>query len=166
VGIGVFLVLSNSRNYLYKYPQQAYPYARLLEENRRRGKHEPEYELLDTGVFEENRYFDVVVEYAKADVEDILIRISVTNRGPEPASLDLLPTIWFRNTWAWDKNEPCPLLRELIQGKESAIQLDRPGYGPRVLYLENAPRLRPYPRAGTSNSLTARVGWQCIASTC
>src|SRR5690349_15118476 len=89
--------------YLYKYPQQEYPYSRLVEENRRRGKHEPEFELLDTGVFDEDRYFDIFVEYAKADSEDILIRLSVTNRGPEPAHLDLLPTVWFRNTWAWDK---------------------------------------------------------------
>src|SRR6059036_2742321 len=96
--------------YLYKYPQQEYPYARLVEENRRRGRQDPEFELLDTGVFDENRYFDVFVEYAKADVEDILIRITVANRGLEPASLALLPTIWFRNTWAWNKNEPRPFM--------------------------------------------------------
>src|SRR6185436_12869529 len=82
--------------YLYKYPQAEYPYAQLVEENRRRGKDQPEYELLDTGVFDDNRYFDVFVEYAKADVEDILVRIRVANRGPEEATLHLLPTIWFR----------------------------------------------------------------------
>src|SRR5881296_1857069 len=110
--------------YLYKYPQQQYPYARLVEENRRRGKHEPEYELLDSGVFDENRYFDVFVEYAKADCEDILVRISIANRGPELASLDLLPTIWFRNTWAWDKNEPRPFMQAVNRGHENAIHVN------------------------------------------
>ena len=87
--------------FLYKYPQSAYPYAPLVEENRRRGRQALEYELLDTGVFDENRYFDIFVEYAKGSPEDILIRIQIINRGPETAALDLLPTIWFRNTWSW-----------------------------------------------------------------
>src|SRR5258707_8994868 len=86
--------------YLYKYPQAAFPYGDLVDENRRRGRAGKEYELLDTGVFEENRYFDVVVEYAKADVEDVCVRIEVFNRGPAAAPIDLLPTIWFRNTWS------------------------------------------------------------------
>ena len=86
---------------LYKYPQAEFPYARLVEENARRGRVQPEYELLDTGVFEGERYFDVQVEYAKESIEDILIRITVSNRGPEAASLVLLPTLWYRNTWAW-----------------------------------------------------------------
>src|SRR5262249_23249323 len=127
--------------YLYKYPHREYPYARLVEENRRRGKHEPEYELIDTGVFDENRYFDVFVEYAKADSEDLLIRISVTNRGPEPASVDLLPTIWFRNTWAWDKNEPRPFLRATGDGTELLIQVNHPRYSERSLYVEGNPTL-------------------------
>src|SRR5688500_15220202 len=87
---------------LYKYPQAEYPYARLLEENRRRGMREPEYELIDTGIFDDGRYFDVFMEYAKGSPEDVLIEITVFNRGPETATLDLLPTIWFRNTWSWD----------------------------------------------------------------
>ena len=87
--------------YLYKYPQAAFPYGQLVAENRRRGKNQPEFELLDTGVFNDNRYFDVFVEYAKADAEDILIKITVANRGPEAASIRLLPTVWFRNTWSW-----------------------------------------------------------------
>src|SRR5271170_5003821 len=87
--------------YLYKYPQTEFPYGQLVEENRRRGKSQPEYELLDTGVFNDDRYFDVFVEYAKADTEDILIKITVANRGPETANLHLLPTVWFRNTWSW-----------------------------------------------------------------
>jgi hypothetical protein len=96
---------------LYKYPQRAFPYADLVAENRRRGRGALEYELLDTGVFAEDHYFDVLVEYAKADVEDILIRISATNRGPDPAPLHLLPTLWFRNTWAWGDDDRRPELR-------------------------------------------------------
>ncbi len=86
---------------LYKYPQAAFPYATLVAENSRRGFHDDEYELLDTGVFADDRYFDVLVEYAKASPDDILIRISATNRGPEASRLNLLPTLWFRNTWSW-----------------------------------------------------------------
>ena len=86
---------------LYKYPQEAYPYERLIDENRRRGRDEPEFEILDTGIFDGDRYFDVFVEYAKADPEDVLIRITVANRGPEDAAIHLLPTLWFRNTWSW-----------------------------------------------------------------
>ncbi len=86
---------------LYKYPQRAFPYDDLVETNQRRGKNDPEYELFDTGIFSENRYFDVFVEYAKASPTDILIRITAINRGPEPAELTLLPTLWFRNTWSW-----------------------------------------------------------------
>jgi Glycosyl hydrolase family 63 C-terminal domain len=97
--------------YLYKYPQNAYPYSDLVETNRRRGRNDPEYELLDTGVFNDNRYFDVFVEYAKASPTDILIQISVANRGPEAAELHLLPTLWFRNTWAWWPELPKPSLR-------------------------------------------------------
>jgi hypothetical protein len=87
--------------YLYKYPQREYPYTRLVAENRARGRDALEFEIIDTGVFDDDRYFDVVLEYAKASPEDILIRVSVTNRGPEAASLHLLPTVWFRNTWSW-----------------------------------------------------------------
>ena len=86
---------------LYKYPQAEYPYARLIEENRQRGLGAPELELVDTGVFNEDRYFDVFAEYAKASEDDILIRLTIANRGPEKATLHLLPTLWFRNTWSW-----------------------------------------------------------------
>jgi hypothetical protein len=88
---------------LYKYPQAEYPYDLLVKENRRRGKGDPEFELLDTGVFDGDRYFDIVAEYAKASPNDILIRITATNRGPEPARITLLPTLWFRNTWSWGR---------------------------------------------------------------
>ena len=86
--------------YLYKYPQAAYPYSDLVETNRQRGRNEAEYELLDTGVFDADRYFDVFVEYAKAAPEDLLVRIRVVNRGPDAAPLHVLPTLWFRNTWS------------------------------------------------------------------
>ncbi len=99
--------------WLYKYPQKAYPYADLLETNRQRSRNEPECELIDTGVFDEDRYFDVYVEYAKETPEDILIRISVFNRGPETATLHLLPTLWFRNTWAWWPVPAKPALRRV-----------------------------------------------------
>ncbi|GAB4369232.1 MAG: glucosidase [Deltaproteobacteria bacterium] len=88
---------------LYKYPQAGFPYRRLVEENRRRGKEEPEFELADTGVFDDNRYFDLFAEYAKASPDDILIRITAANRGPEAAPLFLLPTLWFRNSWSWGR---------------------------------------------------------------
>ncbi|HYZ30646.1 MAG TPA: glucosidase [Crenalkalicoccus sp.] len=96
--------------WLYKYPQQAFPYGQLVAENRRRSRHEMEYELLDTGAFEGDRYFDVMVDYAKAAPEDVLIRITATNRGPEAATLHLLPTLWFRNTWSWPGGTAKPLL--------------------------------------------------------
>jgi hypothetical protein len=89
---------------LYKYPQRAFPYSNLHEEANRRSREDPEYELVDTGVFDENRYFDVFVEYAKADAEDILVRIEVCNRGPDPATLHVLPQLWFRNTWSWQRS--------------------------------------------------------------
>jgi hypothetical protein len=98
--------------YLYKYPQAAYPYGDLVETNKRRSREELEYELLDTGVFDDDRYFDVFVEYAKADAEDVLIRISIHNRGPEAATLHLLPTLWFRNTWSWGRPDPKPVLSD------------------------------------------------------
>ena len=89
--------------FLYKYPQREFPYAQLVEENRRRGGHDCEYELIDTGIFDEDRYFDIVIEYAKATPEDLCIRIEAINRGPEPATLHILPHLWFRNTWSWGR---------------------------------------------------------------
>ncbi len=128
--------------YLYKYPQAAFPYAQLVEENRRRDRRALEYELLDTGVFEEDRYFDVVVEYAKATTDDILVQISVTNRGPEPAALDLLPTLWFRNTWSWGLGGTRLSLRvgRALPGS-SVIEADHDSLGQRWLVCEGAPEL-------------------------
>jgi hypothetical protein len=97
--------------YLYKYPQRAFPYADLVGENRRRGPGEPEYELLDTGVFDDDRYFDVTVEYAKVSPGDVLVQIRADNRGPDTAPLHVLPTLWFRNRWAWGAAVPRPSLR-------------------------------------------------------
>jgi hypothetical protein len=124
--------------YLYKYPQAVFPYNNLVETNRRRSREEFEYELLDTGVFDEDRYFDVFVEYAKADPEDILITITVHNRGPEAATLCLLPTLWFRNTWSWVKEETRPVLRE---GKDASIVASDSKLGDRTLQCEGNPEL-------------------------
>jgi hypothetical protein len=101
---------------LYKYPQAAYPYEWLVQENHRRTRSDPEFELIDTGLFSEDKYFDVFIEYAKADMEDILIRITVHNRGKEEASLNILPTIWFRNTWSWGSDEYKPLMMSSNEG--------------------------------------------------
>jgi hypothetical protein len=98
---------------LYKYPQAAFPYGKLIEENRRRGRTELEYELLDTGIFDDNRYFDVTVEYVKVEPEDVLIRITAVNRGPDPAPLHLLPTLWFRNTWSFGEPGGKPRLSQM-----------------------------------------------------
>jgi Glycosyl hydrolase family 63 C-terminal domain len=126
--------------FLYKYPQAPFPYAQLVEENRRRGKDQPEFELMDTGVFDDDRYFDVMVEYAKGDVEDILIRITIANRGPEIATLDLLPTTWLRNTWSWDgMRDQRPMIRALPEAVGFSIEGTE--YGTRRLYAEGAPDL-------------------------
>ncbi|MDB6068363.1 MAG: hypothetical protein JWR26_4571 [Pedosphaera sp.] len=110
---------------LYKYPQAEYPYSQLVWENRRRTRHDPEFELVDTGVFDGNRYFDVLAEYAKNTPNDILIRITVTNHGPDPATLHLLPTIWFRNTWVWGcTHEGCSMKPNIAIEKENRLVLD------------------------------------------
>src|SRR5262245_8383318 len=98
--------------YLYKYPQRAFPYDQLVKTNQTRSRHDFEYELIDTGVFDDNRYFDVFVEYAKASPDDLLMEITVWNRGPEPATLHVLPTVWFRNTWSWGEDAVRPSLRQ------------------------------------------------------
>ncbi|HET7259757.1 MAG TPA: hypothetical protein VFI75_08545 [Candidatus Acidoferrum sp.] len=127
---------------LYKYPQAEFPYDNLVAENRRRGREQPEYELLDTGVFEEDRYFDVFVEYAKGDVEDILIKITAVNRGPESALLHLLPSLWFRNTWSWGKDLRRPSMRRGpgVPGSE-CVELQHWRYGKRWLLCSGHPEL-------------------------
>src|ERR1700756_5177121 len=128
--------------YLYKYPQAAFPYDQLRIENKKRTRHDPEYELTDTGVFNENRYFDVFVEYAKATFEDILVRITAWNRGPQPARLHLLPTLWFRNRWDWGDPYDMPEAR-LIAGPAGTqtIALDEFHYGKRWMIIEGAPEM-------------------------
>ena len=126
---------------LYKYPQAAFPYEDLLRENRRRGRREPEYELLDTGVFDGDRYWDVVVEYAKAGTDDILIRISATNRGPEAAALHLLPTLWFRNTWSWDVGAKRPVLHAGAAAGYAVIEAEHETLGRRWLFADGGPEL-------------------------
>ena len=156
--------------YLYKYPQVAYPYADLVETNRRRSRQEFEYELLDTGVFNDDRYFDVFVEYAKASPEDILIQITVCNRGPEAAELHVLPTIWFRNVWSWGGQVSRPVLRQFAtEDTDGIIVASDASLGERFLYCEgttsllftenetnserlaHAPNRTPYVKDGINN---------------
>ena len=160
--------------YLYKYPQNPYPYNDLIETNRHRGRNDWEYELLDTGVFNEDRYFDVFVEYAKAAPGDILIQISLCNRGPEAASLHVLPTLWFRNTWTWWSDQPKPSLRELKAedgvGTIAASHAELGAYSlrcegnPRLLFTENdtnnerlfgSPNATPYVKDGINEYVVA-----------
>ncbi|HJX00942.1 MAG TPA: hypothetical protein VJ453_12310 [Terriglobales bacterium] len=129
---------------LYKYPQAEFPYQQLIDENRRRTRLDPEFELTDTGIFDESRYFDVFVEYAKASSEDMLIRITAWNRGPEKAKLHLLPTIWFRNTWSW-KDDPYQIKPKVermadIHGMP-VMRVYHPQYGERWLFVEGVPQL-------------------------
>jgi hypothetical protein len=124
--------------FLYKYPQLEFPYADIVGTNRARNRLEFEYELLDTGVFSENRYFDIMVEYAKAEVDDIVIRISVVNHGPETAKLHLLPTVWFRNTWSWGYGTPKP---EMFRADMHSIGMRESSLGEFRLWMEEAPPL-------------------------
>src|SRR5262252_2651278 len=123
--------------YLYKYPQGEYPYNELVQTNRHRSREEFEYELLDTGIFDEDKYFDVFVEYAKADPEDVLVKISVHNRGPQSAKLHVLPTLWFRNTWSDEEGGPKPSLR----ANKGAIVAMHPKLGEYALQCDYAPEL-------------------------
>jgi hypothetical protein len=136
--------------YLYKYPQREFPYRDLLETNRGRTREEFEYELADTGIFDDNRYFDVFLEYAKEGPDDVLIRVSVHNRGPEAARLHLLPTLWFRNTWSWGDEGPKPVLREA----GGAIVASHPELGDYTLSCGGAPEL-----LFTENETNAQTLW-------
>ena len=146
---------------LYKYPQRAYPYEWMVSENRRRGKGDPEFELADTGIFDDGRYFDVIAEYAKASPDDILIRLTIANRGPDAARLHLLPTLWFRNVWSWGRTSDRPQLsrsaRARITAEHSALgrlvldaDVASSGEHPTLLFTENdtnAERLFGVPNA-------------------
>jgi hypothetical protein len=158
---------------LYKYPQRAFPYAALLEENGRRGRDEPELELVDTGALDEDRYFDVFVEYAKDGPDDILVLITAVNRGPEPAPIHLLPTLWFRNTWSWGRDARRPSLRALPAGERAgaAVLASHHALGEYTLHVDgeadllftenesNAARLwgAPNPTAFVKDAFHARV---------
>jgi hypothetical protein len=137
--------------YLYKYPQSEFPYARLVDVNRQRSRSEQEHELIDTGIFDENRYFDIFIEYAKADCDDVLARVTIVNRSPDPASLYILPTLWFRNTWSWGYGTPRPELERLdshtIAAREQSL-------GEFKLWLEDGP-----PLLFTENESNAKLLW-------
>jgi hypothetical protein len=130
---------SSYLKFLYKYPQAAFPYSQLVEENGRRSRQQPEYELLDTGIFAESRYFDIFIEYAKAEAEDILVKLTARNRGPAPARLHTLPTLWFRNRWDWGDKYDRPVAA-LIPGPEGSqvLELNEFHYGKRWLLIEGA----------------------------
>ena len=128
--------------FLYKYPQGEFPYTWLVEENRRRGKYDPEFELMHTGAFDEDHYFDVLVEYAKATAEDILISITAYNRSPEVAELHILPTLWFRNTWCWDHGSERPTLTRVLEAQDAAvIEANHATYEKRWLLCEGSPEV-------------------------
>ena len=160
--------------YLYKYPQDKFPYINLIESNRHRSRMDPEYELLDTGIFNEDRYFDVFVEYAKAAPDDILIQISVANRGPEAATLHVLPTLWFRNIWSWWPDQAKPSLRQVREASGvGTIAASHAELGecylscegnPYLLFTENdtnnerlfgTPNASPYVKDGINNYVVA-----------
>ena len=144
---------------LYKYPQQEFPYRQLVEENRRSGKLDPEFELVDTGIFNENKYFDIFIEYAKEDTEDVLIKVTVHNRGHENALIEVLPNIWFRNTWVWGYDDYKP---EMFRDEEGCIEITHRDLGryylfadekPEALFCENqtnSQKLYNHPQNGTS----------------
>jgi hypothetical protein len=150
---------------LYKYPHAAYPYARRVDETRRRSRQDPPFTLLDSGVFDAGRYFDVEMHYAKAAPEEIHIRIIATNRGPDPAPIHLLPTLWLRNTWSWGDAADKPVLREDpgAQGANWAVQAGHPSWASTTcmdahrqpLYTENEQCTTP---VGAAQRLALREG--------
>ncbi|WP_375379439.1 hypothetical protein [Hymenobacter volaticus] len=151
---------------LYKYPQREFPYEELLVENARRTREEPEFELLDTGVFDDGRYFDVFVEYAKAGPDDILIQITVHNRGLETARLQVLPQLWFRNTWSWGYDDYQPQMRQTQPG---TVQIEHEGLGNNYqLYCEQDPSCfsaKTPPTAPSSTACLPKAGISKTAST-
>ncbi len=126
---------------LYKYPQAAFPYDRLLTENQKRGKMDPEFELEDTGIFAEHKYFDVFVEYAKNDVDDILIRLRIVNRGPQKADLTVLPTLWFRNIWSWTDATVAQEKPRLSRNGDSNIAVAHKTLGNFTLNCDGSPEM-------------------------
>jgi hypothetical protein len=155
----------------YMYPQAAFPYERLVEENRRRTKDQPEFELLDTGIFHDGRYWEITADYAKAAPDDLLIRITARNAGPDAATLHLLPTLWFRNTWSWEADTPRP---QISRDADGALVAEHTELGPRTLassgdptplfcdnetnarrlFGEEAAQADPYPKDGINDHVT------------
>jgi hypothetical protein len=145
---------------LYKYPQTEFPYARLIEENRRRSKVDPEFELTDTGVFDDHRYFDVFAEYAKYSPDDILIRLTVANRSSESATLHLLPTLWFRNTWTWKcAHEGVSIKPQIRYERENLLVASHESLGNFFLALGASPDGRQPPVLFTENETNAHRLW-------
>jgi hypothetical protein len=153
---------------LYKYPQAEFPYTRLADENRRRGKQDPEFELTDTGVFDGDRYFDVFAEYAKAAPDDLLIRLTVANRSPEAATLHLLPTLWYRNTWIWGcKHEGCWIKPRIEAAGDWALATDHVTFGRHTLVAGpdpdgappagSSPRTKPTPACSSAQTTGCRT---------
>ncbi|HWE11982.1 MAG TPA: hypothetical protein VG365_00645, partial [Solirubrobacteraceae bacterium] len=124
----------------YRYPQAAFPYQDLIDENRRRGKQAPEYELVDTAVFDGDRYFDVTADYAKASPDEIHVRLRIRNAGPDEARIDVLPTLWFRNTWSWDGRAGVDGHRPAISSAEGGLVAQHPTLGRMVLNGDGAPQ--------------------------
>ncbi|MFT4031755.1 MAG: glucosidase, partial [Siphonobacter sp.] len=164
---------------LYKYPQQAFPYEKLLQENQRRNREQPEYELADTGIFDKDEYFDIYIEYAKADENDILIKLTVHNRGPKAAPITILPTIWFRNTWIWGYENYS--VRPMLTGySKSLIEVNHKILGKYKLYVNQAdsllfcenetnferiygsPNYSPYPKDGINDYIVSNGKKQTI----
>jgi hypothetical protein len=149
----------------YMYPQSAFPYDRLVEENGRRSKEEPEFELVDTGVFDDGRYWEITADYAKASPEDLLVQVSIRNAGPDASTIDVLPTLWFRNTWSWGQNDTKPLLRlergaVVAEHAELGTRVLTPSGSPEALFCENetnterifgSPNGTSYPKDGIAD---------------
>jgi hypothetical protein len=127
--------------YLYKYPQREFPYVDLINTSRGRGRLDPEYELIDTGLFNDDRYFDVFVEYGKATPTDLLIQVSIHNRGPDDSEIHVLPTLWFRNLWAWWPDEPKPSLRDASEREAAVVAAAHATLGDYFLYCDGRPIL-------------------------
>ena len=149
--------------YLYKYPHQAFPYGELIKQSKERGRSGFEFELLDTDIFDEGRYFDVFVEYAKASPEDMLIQISIHNRGPAAAALHVLPTLWFRNQWSWNVGSTRPLLEKVPSNTtQTIVRATDAVLGERFLYTEGCRRCysrktKPIPSASLESPTAAPV---------
>ena len=148
---------------LYKYPQTEYPYRTLVDENARRDKQQPEFELIDTGIFDDDRYFDVEIEYAKANAEDILLRITLHNRGPEAAEIHVLPQVWFRNTWSWSASpNSCALETMSSRSMKHSASIRLISIGPTRLSFARTRPISPRSMARRDRNISARTVFTTI----